>query len=47
MAFSLLGCDLPGVGLGLFAVFAMVGGFRIVMDGTFGDGVSIKIETDV
>ena len=47
MAFSLLGCDLLGVGLVESIEIAMAGGFRIVMDGIFCDGVSIKDETDI
>ena len=47
MAFSLLGCDLPGVGLVGSIEIAMAGGFRIIMDDTFFDGVLIKVETDV
>ena len=47
MAFSLLGCDLPGVGFLESIENAMVGGFCIVSDGIFCDGVSIKDEADI
>ena len=47
MALSLLGCDLPGVGVDESIEIVMAGGFRIVIDGTFCDGVSIKDATDI
>ena len=47
MAFSLLGCDLQGDGFLESIENAMVGGFRIVSDGSFCDGVSIKDKADI